>query len=152
MDPKKLANNLMFGCTECVPGDRAAAAACPVCHRVAKEVADRRGSWCPATARALALVDTLKLRGIVPAEPGLEEDEEDEDDDEDDDKHNVLDYDSDLSDADEVVDQYGGFIGKLTPSQRSVLQHGCTQCDPTTAGTCVDCVALREKGLLEGPE
>ena len=54
--------------------------------------------------------------------------------------------------AEEVVDQHGGFIGKLTPSQRSVLQHGCTQCDPTTAGTCVDCVALRKKGLLEGPE
>ncbi|MBP47345.1 MAG: hypothetical protein CMH53_05350 [Myxococcales bacterium] len=54
--------------------------------------------------------------------------------------------------AEEVVDQHGGFIGKLTPSQRSVLQHGCTQCDPTTAGTCVDCVALREKGLLDGPE
>ena len=54
--------------------------------------------------------------------------------------------------VEEVVAQHGGFIGKLTPSQRSVLQHGCTQCAPTTAGTCVDCVALREKGLLEGPE
>lgn len=49
--------------------------------------------------------------------------------------------------VEEVVDQHGGFIGELTPSQRSVLQHGCTQCDPTTAGTCGDCVALREKGL-----
>ena len=49
-----------------------------------------------------------------------------------------------------VVDQHGSFIGKLTRSQRSVLLYGCTTCDPTTAGTCVDCVALREKGL--GPE
>ena len=49
--------------------------------------------------------------------------------------------------VEEVVDQHGGFIGKLTPSQRSVWQYGCDTCDPATAGTCVDCVALREKGL-----
>ena len=49
--------------------------------------------------------------------------------------------------VEEVVDQHGGFIGKLTPSQRSVWQNGCDTCDPATAGTCVDCVALREKGL-----
>jgi hypothetical protein len=71
MDSKELAN-LMFGCTECVPGDRAAAAACPVCQKVAKEVADRE----------------------------LDGDDEEEEEDDDDDKHNVLDYDPDLTDAD----------------------------------------------------
>jgi hypothetical protein len=48
-----------------------------------------------------------------------------------------------------VVDQRGATIGELTRSQRSVLQHGCYSCDPCSAGTCADCVALREKGLLE---
>ena len=31
---------LMFGCPECVPGDRAAAAACPACQAVAQHIAD----------------------------------------------------------------------------------------------------------------
>ena len=101
MDSKELLANLRFGCTECVPGDRAAAAACPVCQKVAKEVADRES--CPATAWALAL--ELRTRGRVAAAPGLDdeeddEDDEDEEDDDDDDKHNVLDYDPDLSDDD----------------------------------------------------
>jgi hypothetical protein len=62
----------LIGCTECVPGDRAAAAACPVCQKVAQHITDRE----------------------------LDGDDEEEEEDDDDDKHNVLDYDPDLTDAD----------------------------------------------------
>jgi hypothetical protein len=78
MDSKELAN-LMFGCTECVPGDRAAAAACPVCQKVAQHITDRE---------------------LDDDDEEEEDDDDEEEEDDDDDKHNVLDYDPDLTDAD----------------------------------------------------
>jgi hypothetical protein len=84
MDSKELAN----GCTTCVPGDRAAAAACPVCQKVAQHITDRE----------LDGDDYDDKEEDDKEEDEEEEDEEEEDDD--DDKHNVLDYDPDLTDAD----------------------------------------------------
>lgn len=48
-----------------------------------------------------------------------------------------------------VINQYGEIIGELTSLERSIYQHGCSTCDPHTAGCCSGCVSLRKKGLLE---
>ena len=48
-----------------------------------------------------------------------------------------------------VINQYGELIGELTSLERAIYQHGCSTCDPHTAGCCSGCVSLRKKGLLE---
>ena len=48
-----------------------------------------------------------------------------------------------------VINQYGELIGELTLLERAIYQHGCSTCDPHTAGCCSGCVSLRKKGLLE---
>jgi hypothetical protein len=82
---------LMFGCTECVPGNRAAAAACPACQAVAQHIAD-----CELDGDDY---DDEEEATEEAAEEAVDDDEDEEEDD-DDDKHNVLDYDPDLTDAD----------------------------------------------------